>query len=112
MRSEAASSSQIEHLTVSAKQLALAEYGASRSSNAKLVHANALAMADALADDTALTTRHANRMHAELLGETGLHLGLRREPVWIGTSGSSPVGADYVATDHDRVYDTHEDHWR
>lgn len=112
VRSEAASSSQIEHLTVSAKQLALAEYGASRSSNAKLVHANALAMADALADDTALTTRLANRMQAELLGETGLHLGLRREPVWIGTSGSSPVGADYVAPDHGRVSDSLEDLWR
>lgn len=112
VRSEAASSSQIEHLTVSSKQLALAEFGASRSGNAHLVHANAVAMADALGDDAPLDTALADRMQAELLGETGLHLGIRNEPVWIGTTGSTPVGADYVAPHHTRVAASLEDLWR
>lgn len=112
VRSEAASSSQIEHLTVSAKQLALAEHGSSRSGNARLVHANAVAMADALAEERPLDTALADRMQADLLGETGLHLGIREEPVWIGTSGSSPHGADYVAPHHGRVAASLDDLWR
>lgn len=49
LRSEASSSSQIEHLTASAKQLALAEIGASKSVNARLVQANVAALEGASA---------------------------------------------------------------
>lgn len=112
LRSEAASSSQIEHLTVSAKQLALAEVGAARSVNAGIVRANVVAMTDATSMDGGLDTESAIRMQRQLLGETGLHIGLRQEQVWIGTSGSSPVGAEFVAPHHRHVDEHLNDLWR
>lgn len=111
MRSEASSSSQIEHLTASAKQLALAELGASRSVNAKLVQANVLAMQGALHRDQPLGTDSIIHMQRDLLGETGLHIGLRAEQVWIGTSGSSPIGADFVPPHHERIAADLTDLW-
>lgn len=89
MRSEASSSSQIEHLTASGKQLALAEIGASKSANARLVQANVAALESA-SHTHALDTDAVVELQRELLGETGLHIGVRNEQVWIGTSGSSP----------------------
>src|SRR5690606_7369466 len=49
LRSESASSSEVENLTSSAKQVALAEIGESRSGNAQLVVANVRAMNAAIA---------------------------------------------------------------
>ncbi|MFT4218436.1 MAG: Fic family protein [Micropruina sp.] len=112
LRSEAASSSQIEHLTVSAKQLALAEVGAARSVNAGIVQANVTAMTDATAVEGGLDTSVATQMHQQLLGDTGLHIGLRHEQVWIGTSGSSPLGAEFVAPHHSHVEENLDDLWR
>lgn len=111
MRSEASSSSQIEHLTVSAKQLALAELGASKSVNARLVRSNVEAMDGALRRDLPLDTDSIITMQRDLLGETGLHIGLREERVWIGTSGSSPIGADFVPPHHTRLHDDLTDLW-
>lgn len=112
LRSEAASSSQIEHLTVSAKQLALAEVGAARSGNAGIVQANVAAMQDATAIEGGLDTASVTRMHEQLLGETGLPVGLRQEQVWIGTSGSSPIGAEFVAPHHGHIEENLNDLWR
>lgn len=110
LRSEASSSSQIEHLTASAKQLALAEIGASKSVNARLVQANVAAMEDA-ARLRVFDTPSVVQLQRELLGETGLPIGVREEQVWIGTSGSSPVGADFVAPHHSRVEASLADLW-
>lgn len=110
LRSEAASSSQIEHLTVSSKQLALAEIGASKSVNAKLVRGNVIALQDAGAEG-AFSTAGITRMQRDLLRDTGLHLGPRLEQVWIGTSGSTPVGADFVPPHHTRVEENLDDLW-
>lgn len=112
MRSEASSSSQIEHLTVSAKQLALAEVGMSRSPNARLIQGNVVAMSEALADGAGFDTESAVEMQSHILADTGLHVGLRTEQVWIGTRGDSPVGADYVAPRFERVPQYLEDLWR
>lgn len=112
LRSEAASSSQIEHLTVSAKQLALADVGAARSVDAGIVRANVTAMEDALSVGGGLDTAGAVRMQEQLLGDTGLHIGVRQEQVWIGTSGSSPVGAEFVAPHHDHLSENLDDLWR
>lgn len=111
LRSEASSSSQIEHLTVSAKQLALAELDASKSINARLVRANVEAMRATLGEESDFDTATACAMQAELLRETGLHIGLREEQVWIGTSGSTPIGADFIPPHHSRVAENLEDLW-
>ncbi len=101
LRTESASSSQIENLTVGARQLALAELGQSRSANATLVVANvrtmeaALALADRLDEDTILA------LHAELLsaqrGGDARAGHYRRGLVWVGTSSVTPRGAAHVA---------------
>ncbi|MCL2666327.1 MAG: Fic family protein [Micrococcales bacterium] len=101
LRTESASSSQIENLTVSARQLAMAEIDQSSSTNAKVVVANvrsmetALELADRLDEDAVLA------MHACLLaGQRGWErfAGTYRDSlVWIGTSRVSPRGASHVA---------------
>ena len=110
MRSEAASSSQIEHITVSAKQIALAQAGESKSVNAKLVAQNVQAMerATALAE---FSTDSVTGMQEVLLAGTQMHIGPRTEQVWIGTSGLSPAGADYVAPVFQRVPAALDDLW-
>ncbi|GHD05762.1 Fic family protein [Zhihengliuella salsuginis] len=101
LRTESTSSSQIENLTVGARQLALAELDQSTSDNARVVVANvrameaALRLADQLDLDAILT------MHAELMsGQRGWeeHAGhLRQQLVWVGRSAVSPRGASFVA---------------
>ncbi|MBT0994717.1 Fic family protein [Cellulomonas sp. DKR-3] len=101
LRTESASSSQIENLTVGARQLALAEIGQSTSDSARTVIANvrtmeaALALAERLDEDAILA------MHRELLsGQRGWekHAGRYRDSlVWVGTSTITPRGASHVA---------------
>ncbi len=101
LRTESASSSQIENLTVGARQLALAEIEQSSSDNATTVAANVRAMEAALdlADD--LDETAILRMHAELVSRQRgweSHAGRYRESlVWVGASGISPRGASHVA---------------
>lgn len=113
LRTESASSSQIENLTVGARQLALVEIDQSNSANARMVAANvrsmeaALALAESLGEDAIL------RMHAELMSRQPgweQHAGLyRRGLVWVGTSSISPRGASYVAPQPDLVPAAMED---
>lgn len=101
LRTESASSSQIENLTVGARQLALAEIDQSTSANAQTVVANVRAMEAALAladrlDETAILTMQ----HELLSGQRGWeqHAGRYRDGlVWVGTSSISPRGASHVA---------------
>ncbi|MBD5787383.1 Fic family protein [Cellulosimicrobium terreum] len=100
LRTESASSSQIENLTVGARELALAEIDQSTSHNARTVVANvramhaALELADRIDEDSILT------MHRELLsGQAGWedHAGRFRDTlVWVGSSSISPRGATHV----------------
>ena len=110
MRSEAASSSQIEHITVSAKQIALAQAGASKSVNAKLVAQNVQAMERAIGL-AEFSTAAVTDMQKALLADTQLQLGPRTEQVWIGSNGTSPLGADFVAPVFQRVPAALEDLW-
>lgn len=105
LRSEAAASSQIEHLSASARSIAAAEVGVDQRSNGRVVAAATAAMRAALALDGPVTTDAVLAMHRALLGDDPLHeAGVwRREPVWIGGSGISPAGAAYVAPVHQRV---------
>lgn len=101
LRTESTSSSQIENLTVGARQLALAEIDESASGNARLVVANVRAMEAALQLADQLDVDAVLAMQRELLaGQPGwdVHAGvLRTSLVWVGSSAISPRGAAFVA---------------
>ncbi|AMM34798.1 Filamentation induced by cAMP protein fic (plasmid) [Sinomonas atrocyanea] len=105
LRTESVSSSMIENVSASARSVAMAELGDTSKRNATLVVDNVAAMRAALAaaDDT--TPESILAMHRALMAHADpAQAGRwREEPVWIGTSASSPVGADYVAPRFERV---------
>lgn len=104
LRSESASSSQIEHLTSSARNIALAELGVSDKSNARLIVANSRAMTAAIEAGDAVTPDAILAIHRQLLADEPDHAGRwRDEQVWIGASSVSPHGADFVAPHHEHV---------
>lgn len=111
LRTESASSSQIENVTANARSIGMAELGDDSKRNATLVVDNvaamnaALAAAESLDLATVLEMHRALMRHADPKGPGQW----REEPVWIGTSGSSPVGADFVAPDFRRVPELMED---
>ncbi len=104
LRTESASSSEVENLTASAKQVSLAEINASRSDNARLVVANVRAMDAALLLSAHLDEDSVIAMHAELLGDSAPHFvgSWRDQPVWIG-GGISPHSAQFVPPAHSRI---------
>lgn len=105
LRSESASSSEVENLTAGAKQVALAGIGASSSANARLVMANTRAMEAALQLSDQLDEDAIIAMHDMLLRDSAPHFvgGWRREQVWIGGDRLSPHSAEFVPPHHDRV---------
>lgn len=107
LRTESASSSQIERLTTSAKQLALAEIDEGDKANALTVIGNvrameaALQMADDISEDSILAMHRALLSHQiGLEHEAGRY---RREQVWIGTGNAGPRHAKFVAPHHERI---------
>ena len=105
LRSEAASSSQIENLTASARAIFSAELGLSKSRNAEQIAANTKAMQAAIDLSRDPSAESVTTMHAVLMENQPRHTpGVwRDEPVWIGTRSDSPLGATYVAPHHDHV---------
>lgn len=105
LRSEAASSSQIENLTASARAIFGAELGLKTSRNAELIAANTRAMTAALQLAEKISPDSIIQMHGVLMENQGIHPAgqWRDEPVWIGTRSDTPVGADFVAPHHTRV---------
>lgn len=103
LRTESASSSQIENLTSSARAIAEAEIDERREGNASLIVRNVRAMeaAIALADD--ITNDTIIEMQRRLLeGSQPEHVGrYRTEQVWIG--GSLPQDAKFVPPHFERV---------
>jgi len=98
LRTESAASSQIEHLTVAARQLAVAEIGQAASPNAHLVADNVAAMRAALdlsdhLDETTILAMHEALMRTQTRAQPGRW---RDVQVWIGRSDLSPAGAAYV----------------
>lgn len=112
LRTESASSSQIEDITAGAKALALAELGVARyGSNAKLVAANVVAMNRAIAladgiDPAAILSVHDTLMQGQDHADPGR---FRTEQVWIGGSSVSPHRAAFVPPHHSRVPDAIDD---
>lgn len=110
MRSESASSSQIEQISASARAIAEAELTGSGSGNAVVVADNMHAMTEAVSHGDTLTADRIVEVQRILLERHAPHLvGWRTEPVWIGGGGSTPVTADYVAPDHRLIPDAIDD---
>ncbi len=100
LRTEATSSSQIENLTVGAKNLALQELGEGKGGNAAVVVGNVHAMESALALSEEFDKQHLLNMHKSLLlAQPGMqsYAGrFRDQLVWIGGSSAGPVHARHV----------------
>jgi len=105
LRTEAASSSQIENLTASARAIFSAELGVNKSRNAELIAANTRTMQAAIDLAATLTPTSIAHMHAVLMADQPRNTPgtWRTEAVWIGTRSDSPAGADYVAPHADLV---------
>ncbi len=105
LRSESASSSQIENLTASARSVLTAEAGGKAGRNAVEIVANTRAMTAAIESADVVTADHVLRLHAILMHEQPRHTPgrWRSEPVWIGTRSDSPVGAEYVGPPADEI---------
>lgn len=105
LRTESASSSEVENLTSSAKQVALAELNAASSANARLVVANVRAMNAALELADEIDEAAIISMQTALLGDSAPeHTGrFRDQQVWIGGGGFSPHSASFVPPHHERV---------
>jgi Fic family protein len=103
LRSESASSSQIEHLTSGARAIAEAQIDERVQGNAPLIIRNVRAMEAAveLADDISDAT--VIEMHRQLLGPSSPRIvgRYRDEQVWIG--GRLPHVAELVPPHHERV---------
>lgn len=98
LRSESAASSQIENLTSSARNVAMAELSEQVPHNAKLIAANlaavkaALGQRGAMSVDTILTIQRT----LSNLDDSVPSDGLRNEQVWIGGTSFSPHDALFV----------------
>lgn len=104
LRSESASSSQIEQLTASARAVAEAEVTGAGRGNAAVVAANSTAMHAAIALAHRLDADAIEAMQRALLESSAPDIvGWRTETVWIGGGSSTPVTADFVAPQHDRI---------
>lgn len=110
LRTESASSSQIEGISVHARGLAVAVLGADSSHNAELVARNVDTMNAALQLADRLDVDAIERMHATLLSEElGAEAGSVREvPVWVG-GGNWPAQAEFVPPVPARVRECMDD---
>ena len=105
LRSESASSSQIENLSSGAKQIALAELGSRDKRNATAVVGTVAAMraaiglADRLDGDAILAMHHAlmEDQDPDIAGRW------RSDAVWIGGTSIGPHDADFVAPQAESV---------
>lgn len=105
LRSESAASSQIENLTSSARNIALAGLSESAPKNAQIIAANIDAMRRALALPGGLTPESIYGIHKTLLGRTDASCAgrLREEQVWVGGTPYSPHEALFVPPVAERV---------
>ncbi|GEP68217.1 Fic family protein [Cellulomonas soli] len=105
LRSESASSSQIENLTSGAKQIALAELGEDARRNATQVVGNVHAMQAAIRLSEQLDAGSVLAMHRALMEEAEPDIAgtWRTQQVWIGGGGYSPHQAAFVPPHADRL---------
>jgi len=105
LRTESASSSQIEDVAAGAKALALASIDERSGPNAVLVAGNVEAMRTAIAMSDHLDVVAIRAAHQALLASTPqAEPGeFRQQQVWIGGRGNSPHTATFVPPHHERV---------
>jgi Fic family protein len=111
LRTESASSSEIEHLTSGARAIAEAELGERDTGNAAQIVRNVRSMEAALALADNIDGQSIISMQTALLGSFAPELtgGWRNEQVWIGGSSLSPHLADFVPPHHERVSQAMDD---
>ncbi|UKA50774.1 Fic family protein [Arthrobacter sp. FW305-123] len=109
LRSESASSSQIENLTAGARKIALAQLGDTSSSNASLIASNVRALQAAIDLSENLSAQNIAVMHHALLNASDESIAgeYRDAQTWI--RGSSPRTAEFVPPHPDRVMPAVED---
>jgi Fic family protein len=107
LRSESASSSQIENLTASSRNIAWAELDEKAPENSKIIANNIAAMKQAIDEADHLTINSIVDIHRALLPE--LDGQIRTEQVWIGGSNLGPAEADFVPPKHQRVAELLDD---
>lgn len=105
LRTESASSSQIEGVTAGARALALAAIDVPGGPNAQLVTANVAAMQRAMdlaeqIDLAAILSAHRELLSGHAYAAPGA---LREQQVWIGSSALSPHTASFVPPHHTRL---------
>lgn len=105
LRSESAASSQIEHLTASARAIAEAELGETGRRNASEIVANTSAMRAAVALSDRIGAAAILEMHRALMESTDPDMAgkWRTQPVWIGGGRLGPHDADFVPPQHSRI---------
>jgi Fic family protein len=105
LRTESASSSEIEHLTSGARAIAEAELGERETGNAAQIVRNVRTMEAALALADNIDDQSIIAMQSALLGSFAPKLTgrWRNEQVWIGGGSLSPHLANFVPPHHDRV---------
>ena len=105
LRSESTASSRIEQLTATAKAVALAELGDTRTKNATMIVSNVKSMEAAIAVADDLSEQSILAMHTALLeAEHPEWVGHWREAqVWIGGGTFGPHDAAFVPPHADRV---------
>ena len=103
LRSESSSSSQIERLTSSVRNVALAELSDRAPANALLIAGNVAAMREALRQGGSVSIDSICRIHDVLMAGASEIEGLRDEQVWIGGTPYSPHGASFVPPHASRV---------
>jgi Fic family protein len=101
LRSESASSSQIENLTAGAKAIALAEIGDTSQPNASMIVANTTAMNRALELADRLDEESIVAMHEALLGDTN--------PEWTGHWRTEQVRIGGISIHQARFVPPHQD---
>jgi Fic family protein len=109
LRSESASSSQVELLHASPRQVGLAQLGISGSTSANLVVDNVQAMLDATSAASNPTREQIIQMHRVLLERSNPSIvgAFRSRPVWIG--GPTPHLAKFVGPQPGRIESAIED---
>lgn len=103
LRSESSTSSQIEHLTSSVRNVALAELTEKAPSNALLIANNIASMRKALGQEGPIGVDTIIGVHSVLMSEHPEDAGFRSEQVWIGGTPYSPHGATFVPPQAARV---------
>ena len=105
LRTESASSSEIEHLTSGARAIAEAELGERDTGNAAQIVRNVRSMEAALSLADTIDAPSIIAMQSALLGSFAPELTgrWRQEQVWIGGGSLSPHLADFVPPHHERV---------